>query len=150
MKQVLCARVMGAAGLVLQLSCDGGQLTAPAVTEQLSVTTTSRAQVSGEPIPSTRVSGGASAITFQVSSTGPCAAIVEAGLSRGPRDLSIVTRIWGNPLVDCIAPASPEVLEYGATIAVIVPGPYSVRVFEAHGDETPRLIGSVVATVAAH
>jgi hypothetical protein len=148
MKQTLCACVMGA-GLVLQLSCDGGQATAPPVTEQLSVTSSSRAQVQGEPIPTTRVTGGASAITFQVSSTGPCAAILDSGLSRRGSDLSVVTRIWGNPLADCIVPPSPRVLEYEGSIAVGLQGVYRVRIFEANGNEEPRLIGSTVATVGA-
>jgi len=148
MKQTLCACVMGA-GLVLQLSCDGGQATAPPVTEQLSVTSSSRAQIPGEPIPTTRVTGGATAINFQVSSTGPCAAILDSGLSRRGSDLSVVTRIWGNPLADCIVPPSPQVLEYEGSIGVVETGAYRVRVFEAHGNEEPRLIGSVVAMVGA-
>jgi len=41
------------------------------------------------------------------------------------------------------------VVDYGAMILVVAPGAYLVRVFEANGNETPRLIGSAVATVAA-
>jgi hypothetical protein len=148
MKQTLCACVVGA-GLVLQLSCDGGQATAPPVTEQLSVTSSTRAQIPGEPIPTTRITGGASEITFQVSTTGTCAPILEAGLSRRGSDLSVVTRMWADPLADCFVSPSPRVLEYGGSIAVVVPGAYRVRVFEANGNEEPRLIGSVLARVGA-
>ena len=146
MKQTLCACVVGA-GLVLQLSCDGGQAIAPPTTEQLSVTSSTRAQVPGEAIPTTRISAGTSAISFQVSTAGSCAPILEAGLSRRGSDLSVVTRMWGDPLADCFVSPSPRVLEYGGSIAVIVPGAYRVRVFEANGNEEPRLIGSTVVRV---
>ena len=38
---------------------------------------------------------------------------------------------------------------YGGTFLVIDPGPYLVRIFEANGNETPRLIGSGSARVSA-
>jgi hypothetical protein len=74
--------------------------------------------------------------------------IVDAGLSRAAHDLSVVARVWADPLGDCIATLPSAVVDYGGTIAVIAPGPYLVRIFEATGNETPRLIGSAVATAA--
>jgi hypothetical protein len=59
MKQSLCVWLIGGIGLVLQISCDSGPLTAPSVSEQLVVTATTRAAIPGEPVPTIHVSGGA-------------------------------------------------------------------------------------------
>jgi hypothetical protein len=100
-------------------------------------------------VPAIKVSGDATSISFQVTRAGvPCAAVVDAGLSRNLHELSVVARVWADPLIDCFAPAQRNVVDYGATILVIDPGPYLVRIFEANGNETPRLIGSASARVS--
>ena len=150
MKQTLYACVIGSTTLVSQLSCSSGELAAPPVSEQLTISVSTRAAVPGEPVPAIKVSGGATSLSFQVTRADvPCAAVVEAGLSRVQHELSVVARVWADPLIDCIAPTRPNVVEYGATILVVDPGPYLVRIFEANGNETPRLIGSGSARVSA-
>jgi hypothetical protein len=149
MKQTLYRCVMGIAALVLQVSCSADELAAPPVSEQLAITANTRVLIQGEPVPTLHVSGGSGTVAFQVTTFGPCAAIVEAGLSRTGNNLSVVARVWANPLADCVAQSRPNVVDYGATILVVAPGPYLVRIFEANGNETPRLIGSGSARVSA-
>ena len=150
MKQALCTCVIGGVALVLQLSCSGGELAAPPVSEQLTIAVRTRPEIPDEPVPAIKVSGAATSISFQITRADVlCAAVVEAGLNRAAHELSVVARVWADPLIDCIAPPRPNVVEYGATILVIDPGPYLVRIFEANGNETPRLIGSGSARVSA-
>ncbi|HEX9608325.1 MAG TPA: hypothetical protein VF962_13945 [Gemmatimonadaceae bacterium] len=149
MKQTLYACVVGGIALALQLSCNGGEIAAPPVSEQLTISVSTRAEVPGEPVPAIKVSGGATSLSFQVTRAAvPCAAVVNAGLSRVQHELSVVARVWSDPLIDCIAPTQRNVVDYGATILVIDPGPYLVRIFEANGNETPHLIGSGSARVS--
>jgi hypothetical protein len=150
MKQTLYAYVMGGIALVLLISCRTGELAAPSVSEQLTISARTRPAIPNEQVPAIKVSGGATTISFQVTRAGvPCAAVVDAGLSRNQHELSVVARVWADPLIDCIAPAQRNVVDYGATILVIDPGPYLVRIFEGNGNETPRLIGSGSARVPA-
>ena len=150
MKQTLYTWVIGSAALVLQVSCSAGELSAPPVSEQLTISVRTRPAIPDEPVPAIKVSGGATSISFQVTRAGvPCAAVVDAGLSRNQHELSVVARVWADPLIDCVAPTQRNVVDYGATILVIDPGPYLIRIFEANGNATPRLIGSGSARVSA-
>lgn len=106
MKQTLYACVMGGITLVLQISCRAGELAAPPVSEQLTISVRTRPAMPNEPVPAIKVSGGATSISFQVTRADvPCAAVVDAGLSRNQHELSVVARVWADPLIDCIAPA---------------------------------------------
>jgi hypothetical protein len=150
MKQTLSACVIGGFALVLQISCNAGELAAPPVSEQLTISVRTRPAIPNEPVPVIKVSGGGTSISFQVTRADvPCAAVVDAGLSRALHELSVVARVWADPLIDCIRPTQRNVVDYGATILVIDPGPYLVRIFEANGNETPHLIGSGSARVSA-
>ena len=150
MKQALCMWLVGGIGLTLQLSCDSGSPTAPPTSEGIQVTVTTRAAIPEEPLPAAQVTGGASSISFRVTRASACGTIVDAALSRAPHDVAVVARVWVDPLADCFIGAPSRVLEYSGAIAVVIPGAYRVRVFEANGGETPRLIGSAVATIGAH
>jgi len=150
MKQTLYAYVIGGIALGFQISCGAGDLTAPPVSESLTISVRARPAIPNEPVPVVKVSGGSTSISFQVTRADVlCAAVVEAGLSRAQHQLSVVARVWADPLIDCVAPTQRNVVDYGGTILVINPGPYLVRIFEANGNETPRLIGSASARVSA-
>ena len=146
MNQTLFFRVGLAAGIASQLSCGGDGFTAPVATEKLRVTTTSRTQVPGEVVPSIRVTAEAGKIAFQATRPGACGLTVDASLRRLPHDLAIVAHVWASPL-DCYIAPAPRVLDYGGTIPVFESGPYLVRVFDANGDDTPKLIGSASVKV---
>lgn len=147
MNQSLYLRLIGGACVVFQLSCDAGQLAAPPTSEQLAVTVTRRTAMPGEVVPTIRVSGGAIAIAFQVSRQALCGTIVDAGLGRAQHELSVVARVWSDPLADCATIPRSALVDYSGKILVVAPGSYLVRIFDANGNETPRLIGSAVATV---
>jgi hypothetical protein len=149
MNQSLYLRVIGGVCVVFQLSCDAGQLAAPPTSEQLAVTVTRRTAMPGEVVPTIHVSGGANTIAFQVTRHALCGTIVDAGLGRVQHELSVVARVWSGALADCATIPPSALVDYSGTILVVAPGAYLVRVFEANGNETPRLIGSAVATVAA-
>jgi hypothetical protein len=149
MKQTLCMWLIGGIGLTLQLSCDSGSPSAPPASEGIQVTVTTRAAIPEEPVPAAQVTGGASSISFRVTRPWTCSTIVDAALSRAPHDLSIVARLWSDPLADCAIATPRPLVEYSGSVAVVVPGLYRVRIFEANGGETPRLIGSAVATIGA-
>jgi hypothetical protein len=149
MNQSLYLRLIGGVCVVFQLSCDAGRVAAPPTSEQVPVTVKTRAAIAGEPVPAIHVWGGANRITFQVTRVALCLTIVDAGLSRAGHALSVVAHVWADPLADCFATSPPPVVDYGGALVVVAPGAYLVRIFEANGNETPRLLGSAVATVGA-
>jgi hypothetical protein len=149
MNRTLCLRVLGGVCVVFQLSCDAGQLAAPSTSEQLAVTVQNRTAMPGEVVPTIHVSGGVFSVAFQVSRQAMCGTIVEAGLGRGQHELSVVARVWSGALADCFTIPRSALVDYSGKILVVAPGSYLVRIFDANGNETPRLIGSARATVTA-
>lgn len=125
------------------LSCDG-TITAPPTSEDLAVSVVHRNPIQGEQLPTVRILGGQNSVSVQVSRPGMCATLVEAGVSREPRELAVVARVSSNPAALCALIVS--VVDYAGTITAVPGGTYRVRVFEGVGDNTPQLIGS--ATVA--
>lgn len=142
MNQTLLIRGLAVIGLVSQLSCAGDATVAPPASERLDVTVTSRAMIPGEAVPAVRVTTGSGTIHVVAIREWSCSPIVHAGLSRQSHDLAVVARAYADPLADCFLDPAPRVTEYSATITVIEPGPYRVRVFDALGNDTPRLIGT--------
>jgi hypothetical protein len=133
--------------LLSQVACSG-EPSAPLATEFLPVAVQTRFAIPGETIPNVRIAGGQGTITVQVTTSGVCATVVDARISRASHDLAIVTRVWANPAAACIAMVQAYAAEYQGTISSLAEGTYRVRIFEGLFDAEPRLIGSAVVTVS--
>lgn len=130
-----------------QASCRGDP-TAPPISEILPVSVQTRLAIPGEVIPTVSISGGRGNVTIRVTTLGMCATVVEAGVSRAPRELAIVTHVSPNPAALCIAMVQAKAADYQGTITSLSEGSYRVRVFEGLLGATPRLIASAVVTVS--
>jgi len=120
---------------------------APLATEPLAVTVQTRGPVQGEPIPAVHISGGLGAVAVAVTRYGMCATRVDARVNRSGQVLSVVSRVSSDPAALCLAMIT--VVDYQGTIKVSSGGSYLVRVFEAEGDNDPKLIGSAAVSVYA-
>jgi hypothetical protein len=133
--------------LLSQASCRG-DLSAPPTSESMPVSVQTRMATPGETIPTVSISGGEGNVRIQVTTVGTCATIVDAGISRAPHELAIVTHVWPNPAAMCIAMVQAQAADYQGTITSLTEGRYRVRVFESLFGAAPRLIGSAVVTVS--
>jgi len=140
-------RLLVAVGLLSQASCSDS-LTAPRTSEILPVSVQTRSPVAGEIVPTVRISGGMGYVSVSVTTTGTCATMVSAGVSRGFDKLAVVAHVGPNPAALCAAVIQPLVADYHGTITAVAPGTYQVRVFEAFADGEPKLIGSATVSVA--
>jgi hypothetical protein len=147
MKHTLLFPLLIASTALSQASC-GGDPTAPQTSEILPVSVQTRLAIPGEVIPTVRISGGQGNVVIQATTVGVCATVVDAGVSRGPHELSIVSHVSPNPAAICIAMVQPYVADYVGTIGSLAEGSYRVRVFESSFGVKPRLIGSAVVTVS--
>ena len=141
-------RLLIAVGLLSQASCSD-PLTAPSTSEILPVSVQTRLPVAGEIVPSVRVSGGMGYVSVSVTTTGTCATMVSAGVSRRSDELAVVAHVGPNPAVLCAAVLQFLVADYQGTITAVAPGNYRVRVFEALADNAPKLIGSGTVSVTS-
>jgi hypothetical protein len=140
-------RLLVAVGLLSQASCSDS-LTAPRTSEILPVSVQTRSPVAGEVVPSVRVSGGMGYVSVSVTTTGTCATMVSAGVSRRSDELTVVAHVGPNPAAVCAAVLQFLVADYHGTITAVAPGNYRVRVFEGFADNAPKLIGSATVSVA--
>jgi hypothetical protein len=147
MKHTLYLPLLLVSTLISQASCVGDP-TAPPTSEILAVSVQTRLAIPGEAIPSVRISGGQGNVTINVTTVGMCATVVDAGVSRGPHELAIVTHVGPNPAALCAAILEARAADYQGTITSVPEGTYSVRLFEGIGDATPRLIGSAIVVVS--
>ena len=141
-------RLLVAVGLLSQASCSDS-LTAPRTSEILPVSVQTRSPVAGEVVPSVRVSGGMGYVSVSVTTTGTCATMVSAGVSRGFNELTVVAHVGPNPAALCAAVLQFLVADYHGTITAVAPGTYRVRVFEAFADNAPKLSGSGMVSVTS-
>ena len=141
-------RLLVAVGLLSQASCSDS-LTAPRTSEILPVSVQTRSPVAGEIVPTVRLSGGVNSVDVRVTTTGMCATVVSAGVSRGFNELAVVAHVGPNPAALCAAVLQFLVADYQGTITAVAPGNYRVRVFEALADNPPKLIGSGTVTVTS-
>ena len=141
-------RLLVAVGLLSQASCSDS-LTAPRTSEILPVSVQTRSPVAGEIVPSVRVSGGMGYVSVSVTTTGTCATMVSAGVSRRSDELAVVAHVGPNPAALCAAVLQFLVADYQGTITAVAPGNYRVRVFEALADNAPKLIGSGTVSVTS-
>jgi len=135
---------------VALVSCDATDPIAPPTSEQLAVSVQHRQPGAGERVPTVRITAGEGTVTISVTRPGLCATLVDAGVSRGPRDLAVVARVSSNPAAQCALITSANVVDYSGTIASLPGGVYRVRVFEAEGSGQARLIGSATVATTAH
>ncbi len=133
---------------VLSLASCRGDPTAPPTSEILPVSVQTRSVIPGEVIPSVRISGGQGNVTIQVTTVGMCATLVDAGVSRAPHELAVVTHVGSNPAALCAAVVEARATDYQGTITSVSEGTYRVRLFEGIADATPRLIGSAIVIVS--
>lgn len=135
---------------LLYLSACSTDPTAPSATEVLPVTVSGRLIDVGEAVPSFSVSnGGNGTILVHVITRDYCAAIVDARISRVGRELTIVSRVGGNPAANCADLAQKRyVTDYYGSIRDVVQGSYQVRLFEAVGNGAPQYIGTHSTTVS--
>jgi hypothetical protein len=140
-------RLLVAVGLLSQASCSDS-LTAPRTSEILPVSVQTRSPVSGEIVPTVRISGGMGYVAVSVTTTGTCATLVSAGVSRGFDKLTVVAHVGANPAALCAAVIQPLVADYNGIINAVAPGTYRVRVFEGFADGAPKLIGMATVSVA--
>jgi hypothetical protein len=115
--------------------------------EPLTAVITSRYRSSGEKLPNVTVFGGRGTVTVQVSTLGPCAPIVNAGVARSAGSLDVVATIWPNPIVDCVTD-DQSVESYVVVIPRMAAGFYTVRVFQRMGDAAPSFVGQARAAVS--
>ena len=87
-------------------------------------------------------------VSVSVTTTGTCATMVSAGVSRRSDELAVVAHVGPNPAALCAAVLQFLVADYQGTITAVAPGIYRVRVFEAFADGVPKLIGSGTVSVA--
>jgi hypothetical protein len=146
MKHTLSLPFLLVSAVFSQASC--GDPTAPQTSETLPVSVQTREAVPGEAIPSVHISGGQGNVTIQVTTVGMCATVVDAGVSRTPHELAIVTHVGSNPAALCAAILQARAADYQGTITAVSEGTYRVRLFEGIGDATPRLIGSANVIVS--
>ena len=135
-------------GLGAQLACSDdalgpGGLFAPEATEPLALTLRTRPPVFMERLPALEVSGVVGGIRVQVARPDIGCTIAEASVGRAPGVLTVVARVGGDPLALC---AGGFVVEYAGVIDDITPGRYTVHVYEAVGDGTPRRLGTRTVT----
>ena len=148
MNRSLSLRLLLVVGLISQASCSE-LLTAPRTSEILPVSVQTRSPVAGEVVPTVRISGGMGYVSVRVTTTGACATLVSAGVSRRANELSVVAHVGPNPAALCAAVIRVLVADYEGTINAVAPGTYRVRVFEAFADGEPKLIGSSAVSVTS-
>jgi hypothetical protein len=133
------------AGLATQLACSGEAVgpIQPEATEPLALTLRVRKPVFRERLPALAVSGVAGGVRVQVARWDFACTDARAAVDRQPGLLTVVVHVGGNPFALC---QSGYVVEYSGVIGGLAPGRYTVRVYEAVGDGTPRRIGSKTVT----
>lgn len=145
MKQNLSMWVLMSVGLI---SCDTTDPIAPPTSEQMAVSVQHRTSAPGEQVPTVRITGAQGTVTVAVTRRGMCATLVDAGISRAPGELAVVARVSSNPAALCALLNVETVVDYSGTISSVPGGLYRVRVFEAEGGGSPRLIGSATVTAS--
>lgn len=138
------------AALGAQLACSGDGVVSSTVfaaegTEPLPLTVRVRSPVFRERLPAIEVSGLAGSIRVEVARPDFACTLAQASVGRGPGVLTVVARVGADPLALC---AGGGVVEYSGVIDGLAPG-YTVRVYEAVGDGTPRHLGTRTVTVLA-
>jgi len=136
-------------GLGAQLACSddafdpGGPFAPAEATEPLALTLRTRPPVFMERLPALEVSGVVGGIRVQVARPDIACTIAEASVGRAPGVLTVVARVSGDPLAFC---SGGLVVEYAGVINGLAPGRYTVHVYEAVGDGTPRRLGTRTVT----
>lgn len=127
------------AALVAQLACadggiDPGPELVPEATEPLELTLRTRRPVFGERFPQVEMTSVPRGIRVRVVRPDLNCTLAQAWVGREPGVLNVVARVGGNPLALC---AGGFVVEYSGVVEAEA-GSYTVRVYEALGDGTPR------------
>ena len=136
-------------GLGAQLACSddpfdpGGPFAPAEATEPLPLTLRTRLPTFKQHLPALEVSGVVGGIRVQVARPDIACTIAEASVGRAPGVLTVVARVWGDPLALC---AGGFVVEYAGVINGLAPGRYTVHVYEAMGGGTPRRLGTRTVT----
>jgi hypothetical protein len=133
--------------LLVASGCRSSDAVAPAASEPLPVSVSTRVAAQNELIPTIHASPGAGSVTISVTRGAMCATLVSAAVSRGVGQIDIVSKVSANPAANCAATAVRQVVDYSGTVRSLSAGTYRIRVFEGEGDRTPKFIGLVSATV---
>ncbi len=117
------------------------------VSEPLALSVRHRQPLPDERLPSVQVDAAPQAVRIRVERPAFCATIAQGAVARATGRITVIARVGSNPAVLCALVLG--VVEYDGVVSTVPPGSYRVWVYEAVGDQLPRLLSVARVSVPA-